>query len=160
MRASVSLIHRIVSFSLSSILTSLCLRPGGTPSPLEKLVKNCPWWEKYPKISFPLGNYIELSSPLGRIQKFWKSPLDFCTVNNRIQNPHSLKARDFPSPLTFGAFILSPLAKKFSPGHWDRGVICQVMNISIKTAALDIHIRLNWLYLILFQFSRYLVFAH
>ena len=96
--------------------------PVGPPPHWKNWPKIRPRWEKYPKISSPLENYTELSSPLGRTPKFWKSPLDFCAVNNRIQNSHSLKARDFPSPLTFGAFILSPLAKKFSPGHWDRGV--------------------------------------
>ena len=82
----------------------------------------CPWWKKYPKISFPLENYTELSSPLGKALKFWESSLVFWDVNNRIQNSHPLKARDFPSPLAFGSFILSPLANKFSPVHWDRGV--------------------------------------
>ena len=41
----------------------------------------------------------------------------FLAVNNRIQNPHPLTARDFPSPLVFESFILSALAKKSSPGH-------------------------------------------
>ena len=35
--------------------------------------KNNPQRKKYRKISYPLENYTELSSPLVRTPKFWKS---------------------------------------------------------------------------------------
>ena len=53
--------------------------------------KFVPGEKNTPEISSPLENYNELSSPLGKALKFWESPLDLLTVNNRIQNPHPLK---------------------------------------------------------------------
>ena len=49
-------------------------------------------------------------------------PTGFWAVYNRIQIRHPLKVRDFPSPLAFGYFILSQLAKKSSSSHWDNAV--------------------------------------
>ena len=56
------------------------------------------WWDPFPSgkickkiipserntVKFHTHWNTELSSPLGRTPKFWKSPLDFCAVNNRI----------------------------------------------------------------------------
>ena len=101
--------------------------PVGTPPHWKNRPKICPRWSPVRKVPWnfiPIGKLHWTLIPTGKsIKNFGNPPLNFWAVNNRIRNPHPFKAMDFPSPLAFGSFILSPLAKKFPPGHWDRGVL-------------------------------------
>ena len=86
--------------------------PVGTPPHWKKWSKirpRCAPVRKIPWNSIPIGKiHWTLIPTRKKTLKFWESPLDFWTVNNRIWNPHSLRTRDFPSPLAFDSFILSP----------------------------------------------------
>ena len=105
----------ISAFWLSSrlfvylFLTPPCHRPDGTPTSLEKSAENLSPVRKIPWNFISIGKlHWTLSSPLGKALKFCESPLDFWAMKDRIQNPKTLKARYFPSPLAFGSLIFSP----------------------------------------------------
>ena len=51
----------------------------------------------------------------GKTRKFWESSME------NSKSP-SIKCKGFSIFTGIGSFILFPLAKRFSPGHWDRGV--------------------------------------
>ena len=78
-------------------------------------------WEKYPEISSQLENYTELSSPLRKAIKYWEFPLDFWAVNNRIRNPHPLKAIDFESHWHLALLFLIPTGWRNPTGSVRRG---------------------------------------